>query len=120
MPTTAPEISLSVTVSFPNTPEYVALSSQLKADYVRNDAAAHGYAWGRLDQGHVPVVALTPNEAPSTTATAWVFGSLYAKMLLELHDSHHARSSALSMPSAWDVFVQTGCPTGSLPQRLGA
>lgn len=113
---TAPtKTKLGETVAFPNSAEYLALSPQRKNDYIRNDALGHGYAWGRLDQGHPPIVAVNEGDSPSNTDTAWAFGSLYAQMLLELHDPEHPRLTAFSVQDAWDVFAKTGCPEGHLP-----
>ncbi|MCI4659771.1 hypothetical protein [Cryobacterium zhongshanensis] len=119
------ETLLREATAFSNTPAYKALTEQQKTTYVRNDAVGFGYAWGRLDQGHPAIVSLSkiPDlgirpAQPSTTDTAWAFGSLYAQMLLELHSPVHPRTSGFSVQGAWDIFAKTGCPEGHLPHRL--
>ena len=116
---TAPSgAKLRENISFTVSAEYQALSDEQKRAYVRNDACGHGYAWGRIDAGDPPVVSVTEGQGPSNSDTVWVFGGLYARMLLELHDPAHPRTFGFSLQLAWDTFVETGCPEGHLPLRL--
>jgi len=110
--------ALREAVAYPTTAAYAALTEELRAEYVRNDAAGFSYAWGRLDQGHPPVLSVDQGHAPSATDSAWVFGSLYAQMLLELHHPVHPRTFGFAMQSAWAEFAKTSCPDGSLPQQM--
>ena len=67
--------------------------------------AAYWYAWGRLDQGHEPVVnspVYSTRGTPDTVSTAWWFGYLY--------HSHRTKAAAnqtgsVGLPSAWQNFV---------------
>lgn len=107
---------LGEAVAFTNSREYQELTAQQKTQYVRDDAYANGYAWGRLDQGHPAIASLDEKEAPSLTASAWAFGALYAQMLLEYNDpAPDTRSWAPGVESAWKTFAETGCPDGKLP-----
>lgn len=116
--TPPPAATLEDTMKFQRTDAFAALEELQQARYVRDDAFASGYAWGRHDAGHPPIVSLKKGEAPSTTDTVWAFGSLYARMNLELNDPAHPRSGGLSVQSAWDEFAKTGCPDGNLPERV--
>lgn len=64
-----------------------------------DDLAGFWYAWGRLDQGHDPVVPSPGDTAASSTGTAWWFGHLYAE--------HRAadRVTTYGIPTAWEHFV---------------
>lgn len=109
---------LGEAVAFPSTAMYEALTAQQKTQYVRDDAYAHGYAWGRLDEGFPAIASLDVREEPTRAATAWAFGALYAQMNLELNDVAHHRQFGFSIQEAWAEFAQTGCPGGHLPMHL--
>lgn len=66
------------------------------------------YAWGRLDQGHPPIVGFTVGERANTTDTAYGFATLYARMHQAWLDQNHPRTVAYSHHSAWERFAQTG------------
>ena len=100
---------------FTGSAEWLTMNADERAEYQRHDASAAGYAWGRLDAGHAPVVTLTEGEKPSTTDTAWAFGGLYARMQVELNDQRHPRRVGFALQSAWEIFASTGCPSGDLP-----
>jgi hypothetical protein len=110
--------TLGEATSFTSTPAYAALTDEQKKQFVRNDAFAAGYAWGRHDQGHPAIVSLNESEPSTTSATVWAFGSLYARMHLELNDATHPRNGGLSVQGAWEEFAKTGCPDGNLPQHM--
>lgn len=112
-----PKTKLGEAAAFPYTPEYEALTVQQKTVYARDDAYGNGYAWGRIDQGHLAIASLDTNEATSLTATAWAFGALYAQMLMEFNAPTHPRTFASGVQDAWATFAKTGCPDGKLPQR---
>jgi hypothetical protein len=108
---------LGEAVAFPNSETFRALTTKQRTDYTRDDALAYGYAWGRLDQGHPAIATTDDSEEPSNSNSAWAFGALYARMLLELNDPRHSRSFGFSVQGAWDLFAKTGCPEGRLPMR---
>lgn len=74
---------------------------------------ALGYAHGRMDQGHPPVVGFAP-EPPNQTDTAWGFATLYARMHEEGQDRSHPRTFVLGTQSAWEMFTETGWLKGVL------
>lgn len=96
---------LELTIDALGRPEW----SYDSADYSTDDASAYWYAYGRLDQGHEPVVIFPIHgSGPSQSATAWHFGRLWAAMQHEYRDPHGPGGAYPSMQGAWDNYVATG------------
>jgi len=75
---------------------------------IRDDLAGYYYAWGRIDQGHVPVARQDGMERePSGTSTTWLFGRMWMQAKRELDDDAHERRHLPSIDRAWENFVET-------------
>lgn len=83
--------------------EYVAMIDHHTARSA-DHTSAYWYAWGRLDQGHEPVVnakIYSTKGTPDTTTTAWWFAHLY-----DVHKTEAANGGgSCGLPSAWQNFV---------------
>lgn len=76
---------------------------------IRDDLAGYWYAFGRLDQGHPPVAAqLHAEDAPSTTSTAWLFGSMWMASQREYRDPAGRGGYFPGIEPAWENFVASG------------
>lgn len=75
--------------------------------YATADTAGYYYAFGRLDQGHPPVAILAPDRAPSSTATSWLFGRMWAAMQRDYRDPNVGGYFPGIQP-AWENFVASG------------
>lgn len=71
----------------------------------RADIVGFWYAWGRLDQGHPPVLGSENDPTPNTTSTAWTFGRMYAEQKRAFAAGEVGFSHGV--PSAWENFVLT-------------
>ena len=71
----------------------------------RADLVAFWYAWGRLDQGHQPVVGSEQAGAVNSTDTAWLFGRMYAEQ--ERAFAASETGHAYGIQTAWENFVLT-------------
>ena len=99
MSTTEP---LSVTTEDLARPEWAGISPT----YTVNDAAGFWYAFGRMDQGHAPVV-IQPSHgsSPSQSTTAWHFGRLWAA---EQYRFSTEGGSSSGMETSWENYVASG------------
>lgn len=80
----------------------------------RADLVAFWYAWGRLDQGHPPVVGSEQAGAVNSTDTAWLFGRMYAEQ--ERAFAASETGHAYGIQTAWENFVLTEGKSLSTPR----
>lgn len=73
-----------------------------------DDVSAYWYAWGRMDQGHPPVLGhLTLDDSkPSKVTSAWEFGRMWARAKAALRSGE--QTYVPSLQDAWANFVASG------------
>lgn len=77
-------------------------------DVERNDdLAGYYYALGRMDQGAEPVAETRGDGSPSITATAWLFGRMWAQIKSEFDTPFSGRNYMPGVAQAWENFVES-------------
>lgn len=74
-----------------------------------DDLAGYFYALGRMDQGAEPVASVvsSPPLSPNVTATAWLFGRMWAQIKSEFDDPDSRRNYMPGVAPAWENFVES-------------
>jgi len=102
-----------MTVTTPRTETSDAIDRRVE----RADAVGTMYAYGRMDQGHPPVLGLN-DSGPNPTDSAWTFGRMYGEQ--ERAFSEGTQGYAYGLATAWDHFVANEGKSLDQPSRYQA